>query len=153
MGLLSKLFGPPNIRELKKRGDVHALIKALKYKDPDIQHQAVVALGQLGDPAALEPLYARAVGATKSGVTRSALKQIRKIGGPEAEAECRSRLPKYEPPPSYASRFLEKTCPICGGTARLHPGGNSKDVYPSWNESGPGSHIPEFWTCSCGYRS
>ena len=51
------LFGPPNIENLKAKGDVQGLIKALGYqKDPNIRQAAAVALGQLGDHNAVEAL-------------------------------------------------------------------------------------------------
>ena len=31
MGIFDKLFGPPNVEELKSKKDVEGLIKALKY--------------------------------------------------------------------------------------------------------------------------
>jgi HEAT repeat protein len=51
------LFGPPNIEKLLAKRDVDGIIKALSYdKDPTISHAAAHALGQIGDPQAVEPL-------------------------------------------------------------------------------------------------
>lgn len=51
------LFGPPNIEKLKAKRDVKGLIKALDYKeDLIIRSGAVVALGEIGDARAIEPL-------------------------------------------------------------------------------------------------
>lgn len=53
------LFGPPNVRQLQDKKDVQGLIKALGYqKDAQVRARAAVALGQLGDTRALEPLLA-----------------------------------------------------------------------------------------------
>ncbi len=54
------LFGPPNIGKLKSKKNVLGLIKALEYpKRQKIRAQAAEALGDLGDPQAVEPLLAR----------------------------------------------------------------------------------------------
>lgn len=51
------LFGPPNATKLKAKNDVPGLIKALGFKkDPIVRRDAAVALGQLGDARAVEPL-------------------------------------------------------------------------------------------------
>jgi HEAT repeat protein len=53
------LFGPPNVENLKAKGDVPALIKALGYeKDQAVRKAAAKALGQIGDARAIEPLIA-----------------------------------------------------------------------------------------------
>ena len=57
------LFGKPNVRKMKEEGDVKGLIKALSYtKDPYTCEFAVDALGQIGDPAAVEPLISALAG-------------------------------------------------------------------------------------------
>jgi HEAT repeat protein len=48
----------PNIQKLKDKRDVPGLIKALQNNDPLIFQKAVEALGQIGDPRAVEPLSA-----------------------------------------------------------------------------------------------
>lgn len=51
------LFGPPNIEKLKARKDITGLIKALGYKkDQHVRISAAHALGEIGDPLAVEPL-------------------------------------------------------------------------------------------------
>ncbi|MGZ6266880.1 MAG: HEAT repeat domain-containing protein [Candidatus Limnocylindrales bacterium] len=51
------LFGPPDVAKLKAKGDVPGLIKALGYDaDPSVRRDAAAALGELGDPRAVEPL-------------------------------------------------------------------------------------------------
>jgi HEAT repeat protein len=56
-------FNPPNIARLKTTGNIPGLIKALNYQSrfddsTDIRKKAALALGQLGHPAAVEPLIA-----------------------------------------------------------------------------------------------
>ena len=51
------LFGPPEVAKLKAKGNVKGLIKALGYyKDRYVRGSAAVALGQIGDARAVEPL-------------------------------------------------------------------------------------------------
>jgi hypothetical protein len=53
------LFGPPNVEKLEAKGNVKGLIKALGYeKDADVREAAALALGQVGDAHAMEPLIA-----------------------------------------------------------------------------------------------
>ena len=46
----------PNVEELKVKGDIHGLIKALRYGDFDVRVKAAEALGNIGDKRAVEPL-------------------------------------------------------------------------------------------------
>ncbi len=56
---IRNILGPPNVAALKKAGNVRKLIDALAYdKDPEIQLEAVDALGLLKDPRAVDPLVA-----------------------------------------------------------------------------------------------
>jgi HEAT repeat protein len=55
------LFGPPRISELEAKRDVAGLIKALDYKNSNvndlmIRRLAAAALGKIGDPRGVEPL-------------------------------------------------------------------------------------------------
>jgi HEAT repeat protein len=53
------LFGPPDVEKMKANRDVHGLIKALAYeKDYHIRADAALALGELKDANAVEPLIA-----------------------------------------------------------------------------------------------
>ncbi|MHB0870664.1 MAG: HEAT repeat domain-containing protein [Chloroflexota bacterium] len=54
------LFGPPDVGKLKAKRDVAGLIRATAYrqKDVGIAEAAIHALGELGDPRAIEPLFA-----------------------------------------------------------------------------------------------
>lgn len=50
-------FGPPNVEKMKAKKDVSGLIKALSYtKDASVREAAAHALGEIGDPRAVEPL-------------------------------------------------------------------------------------------------
>jgi hypothetical protein len=53
------LFGAPNVQKLKDKRDIRGLIKALNYRKPGKYHipaEAIEALGEFGDPSAVEPL-------------------------------------------------------------------------------------------------
>lgn len=52
------LFGPPNVEKMKAKGDVPGLIEALDYEKDNgsTRGKAVVALGEVGDARAVEPL-------------------------------------------------------------------------------------------------
>jgi HEAT repeat protein len=51
MGLLDKLFGPPDIAKLKASGNLRGLLKATDHKDAAVREQAAAALASLGPPA------------------------------------------------------------------------------------------------------
>jgi HEAT repeat protein len=89
------LFGSPDIQKMKAKRDVKGLIKALNYKNDHIQREAALALGEIGDKQAVEPLiaalkdtipykgsYSYEVGIT--GVRSHAAKALGKIGDPRA---------------------------------------------------------------------
>jgi HEAT repeat protein len=51
------LFGPPDVAQLTAKRDVQGLIKALGYHgDSSVRRAAAVALGELGDARAVDPL-------------------------------------------------------------------------------------------------
>jgi HEAT repeat protein len=53
------LFGPPNVKKLRAKRDVQGLINALGYKkDYRVCRDAAVALGEIQDQRAVEPLIA-----------------------------------------------------------------------------------------------
>ena len=78
------IFGPPNIDKLNANRDVPGLIKALGYqKDPygDMHRAAAKALGQIGDPRAVEPLIV----VLKDELVRiTAIEALGAIGDPRA---------------------------------------------------------------------
>ena len=66
---------------LKERGDVRGLIFALQHPDVETRYRAAIALGEIGDPAAVEAL-ARALEDENSGVRWEAAEALGKIGRP-----------------------------------------------------------------------
>ena len=78
------LFGPPDIAKLKAKGDVPGLIKALRYaKGSGVRRDAATALGEIGDPRAVEPVVA-ALGDSDQRVREAATEALDKIGGARA---------------------------------------------------------------------
>jgi len=78
------LFGPPNVEKMEAKNNVNGLIKALGYcKDAGVRRRAARALGQLGDPSAVEPLI-NALKDKSSRVRVSATEALVKIGDPHA---------------------------------------------------------------------
>jgi HEAT repeat protein len=77
------LFGPPDIAKLKAKRDVEGLVKALGYRKDQggVRKDAIVALGEIGDPRAVEPLIA-ALDDEQTG--RAAMKALGQIGDPRA---------------------------------------------------------------------
>jgi HEAT repeat protein len=78
------LFGPPNVENLKAKGDVQGLIKALGYeKDESVRRKAAQALKGLGWWRVFEPL----TGALKSKnkyVRQGAARVLGQIGDVQA---------------------------------------------------------------------
>jgi HEAT repeat protein len=74
------LFGPPDVRKLKAKHDVHSLIKALSYeKDERIRVQAARALGELKDVRTVKPLIT-ALKDNSEVVRRTACEELGKLG-------------------------------------------------------------------------
>lgn len=74
------LFGPYNVRKLKAKRDVEGLIEALGYKkNKKVRRNAARALGQIGDPRAVEPLSA-ALKDKEHDVVRAAVGALGQIG-------------------------------------------------------------------------
>jgi HEAT repeat protein len=88
------LFGPPNVEKLKEKGDVFGLIKALGHKEASLRKDAAMALGEVGDVRAVEPLIAalkekspdvgRYVRVLHSQVRRAAAGALGKLGDTRA---------------------------------------------------------------------
>jgi HEAT repeat protein len=53
---MSPLFGPPNIAQMKERGDLKGLIKAVNHERSEIQIAAIDALGEIGGEQAVSAL-------------------------------------------------------------------------------------------------
>jgi HEAT repeat protein len=57
MSLFQGLFGPPDVSKMKAKRDVKGLVNALSYdKDEAVRREARLALLEIGDPRAVEPL-------------------------------------------------------------------------------------------------
>ena len=84
--LRDRIISSVNVRRLQENHDVRGLVHALDHKDPAIQYQAVEALGDLGDPAAVEPLAQALRGDEYSGVRWKAAEALAKIGTPAVDA-------------------------------------------------------------------
>ncbi len=83
--LRDRIITSVNVRRLQENHDVRGLVHALGHKDPAIQYQAVEALGDLGDPAAVGPLAEALRGDEYSGVRWKAAEALGKIGTPAVE--------------------------------------------------------------------
>ena len=57
MSLFQGIFGPPDVNKMKAKRDVKGLVNALSYdKDEAVRKDARLALLEIGDPRAVEPL-------------------------------------------------------------------------------------------------
>ncbi len=89
MGLFD--FFKPDIDALIQKRNVKGLIKALKRKEPEIREQAVVALGDMKDPMALEGLF-RVLNDENFSISIKAVEAIGKIGDRRAVEPLLTRL-------------------------------------------------------------
>ncbi|HUU75392.1 MAG TPA: HEAT repeat domain-containing protein [Methanoregulaceae archaeon] len=71
-----------NVQKLKDEKNVKGLIIAFKRRDPGVQYEAVEALGELGDPVAVDVLMEALVGDKYSGIRWKAAEALTKIGKP-----------------------------------------------------------------------
>lgn len=79
------LFEPPNVKELKTKGDVKGLVKALRYKkDHKVPMAAAEALGQIGDAQVVEPLISALKNKDKA-VRKKVAEALERIGAPAVE--------------------------------------------------------------------
>lgn len=74
------------VRRMHASRDIRGLITALSHTDPDIQYEAVEALGDLKDPAAIPPLAALFSGEGYSGVRWKVAEALAKIGSPSVDS-------------------------------------------------------------------
>jgi len=75
-----------SIPKMKSARDVKGLIRLLSHKDPDIQYEAAGALGDIGDPRAVEPLITALKNDEFSGVRWKAAESLARIGPPAVDA-------------------------------------------------------------------
>ncbi len=84
MSFLQGLFSPPDVEKLKAKRDMVGLVKTLSYpKDEKIRESAALALGELSDANAVEPLIA-ALGDSHKDVRWAAARALGKIGDTRA---------------------------------------------------------------------
>lgn len=70
------------VARMKDRRDMAGLVRLLERGDPSVRHLAAVALGDLGDPAALHALLGALSGPDAEGVRWRAAEGLARIGGP-----------------------------------------------------------------------
>ncbi len=70
------------VARLKERRDMAGLVRLLQRGDPSVRHLAAAALGDLGDPAALDALLAALAGPDEEGVRWRAAEGLARIGEP-----------------------------------------------------------------------
>lgn len=68
------------VARLRDRRDMAALVRLLERGDPSMRHLAAAALGDLGDPAALDALLAALAGPDEEGVRWRAAEGLAKLG-------------------------------------------------------------------------
>jgi len=84
--------GIPNVEKMRQKKDVKGLIKALvDEKDSDVRGNAAIALRNIGDSRAVEPLI-RALGDADSYVRQNAAEALGKIGEPTVEPLIRTLI-------------------------------------------------------------
>jgi HEAT repeat protein len=71
---------------MKAARDIRGLIRLLSHKDPDIQYEAAGALGDIGDPRAVDPLITALKNDEFSGVRWKAAESLSRIGPPAVDA-------------------------------------------------------------------
>jgi HEAT repeat protein len=75
-----------SIPKMKAARDIRGLIRLLSHKDPDIQYEAAGALGDIGDPRAVDPLITALKNDEFSGVRWKAAESLSRIGPPAVDA-------------------------------------------------------------------
>ena len=77
------LFGHPNIKEMKDKGDIDELIKALDFPDDhNVRFEAASAMGDVGDSSCVEPLIVALN--DNEPVREVAIRSLGKIGDQQA---------------------------------------------------------------------
>ncbi len=78
----NRILSYANVSHLREEKNVQGLIKALRHPDVTVQYEAVEALGDLGDPAAVTPLVEVLSRDEYSAVRWKAAEALSKIGTP-----------------------------------------------------------------------
>lgn len=108
------LLGPPNVEKLKAKRNVKGLIRALTHEDAAIRLDAAKALGELGDPRAVDPLVALIVSETYSSVQRAAAIALGALESEEAVPKLMAGLP---PTPTLTLKTIDLLAHVGGGYA------------------------------------
>jgi HEAT repeat protein len=83
LDLILAHFEPAQVvSRLKERRDSVALVRLLERGDPSVRHLAAGALGDLGDPVALDALLAALAGPDEEGVRWRAAEGLARLGEP-----------------------------------------------------------------------
>jgi hypothetical protein len=69
------------VLNLKRDANIRGLVSALSHRDVEVRYRSAMALGDLGDPAAIEPL-SHALKDENSGVRWEAAEALGRIGAP-----------------------------------------------------------------------
>ena len=75
-----RVLSSANVQKMKDDRNVRGLVMALKHKDPAVAYEAVEALGEIGDPAAVGPLIDALYGDKYSGIRWKAAEALTRIG-------------------------------------------------------------------------
>lgn len=73
------------VRRMRRNRDVEGLVAALDHTDPDIQYEAVEALGEIRDPATVAPLIALFTADGYTAVRWKVAEALAKIGTPAVD--------------------------------------------------------------------
>ncbi|MDD1713154.1 MAG: HEAT repeat domain-containing protein [Methanoregulaceae archaeon] len=80
-----RILSTVNIARMKEEKDVPGLIRALRNPDISVQYEATEALGQLRDPAAVQPLMGVLTDDQYSGIRWKAAEALVQIGTPAVD--------------------------------------------------------------------
>jgi HEAT repeat protein len=78
----SRVLSSANVKKMKSEGNVRGLISSLRNKDVGVQYEAAEALGELGDPAGVDPLIQALLEDQYSGIRWKAAEALAKTGEP-----------------------------------------------------------------------
>ena len=80
-----RILSTVNITRMKEEKDIPGLIRALRNPEMSVQYEAADALGQLRDPAAVQPLMEVLTDDQYSGIRWKAAEALAQIGTPAVE--------------------------------------------------------------------
>jgi HEAT repeat protein len=121
MSFLRKLFGRPNVEKLKAKRDVQGLIDVLReFDDEETCSRAAAALGELGDPRAVEPLVQalKPVLGFMRGLSMAAADALGRLGDARAVQPLIDCLNRNELDPKLAELLRLKKVIALRGSGR-----------------------------------